>query len=296
MPGRGLLIGLLLLTGAFARAGAVDSICASYRPILVVDEFTLEGRPAYVAYPRGSATTDFDGDNREDGAHGDLVIATCRNTGKRCTAFNIPGEPDGDEIPRIYENLLAAIKSGTVAMPSAINLSARLLLEMNDVNKLALPRPITPANVGAERWNILRALLKDPGAESFYLRLYNVFTELNRLGVPLVTVAGNDGIAENFNFYSLMPGAITVGALDKAGRRASYSNDNTLVSVYRYGDLDGYSTRDGIDLNADGRAEFQWWQLSGRPANGLKTLALRGTSFAAPGLCGGAHFVPASNE
>src|SRR5215218_7777479 len=81
-------------------------------------------------------------------------------------------------------------------------------------------------------------------------------------GVTIVAAAGNDGRA-SVSWPAAYPGVIAVGAVDRAGRRAGYSNHGSaldLVAPGGFGELVdvGYGPRDGVQSQTllGGPAQF----------------------------------------
>ena len=105
-----------------------------------------------------------------------------------------------------------------------------------------------------------------PSSESFSEESVKI-ERLDKAGIKVVTGAGND-YAENYiNLYAIA-GAVPIGALSHDGKRiAPYSNQNSLTSIYRVGDFIGRQVSGGIDINNDGKADFNDTLLSGEDKN-----------------------------
>lgn len=104
-------------------------------------------------------------------------------------------------------------------------------------------------------------------------------------GPILVVAAGNLG-PTNINIFSLTKGSITVGGLDKAGKIHPESG-TALVSKWAPHEISIKATKEGLDLNSDGRADIPWEKTSSKGTNFDKSgtvvvKTLKGTSLSTP--------------
>lgn len=136
------------------------------------------------------------------------------------------------------------------------------------------------------------------------------FTRLEwtiKRGIPVFHSAGN-GASEEVDLLSFADGVNSVGALDKNGKKADYSADNSLISIWERGDYPIVQIRDkkgtilGYNITGGQRVEIPLNQTTGRPpvqktlteskiktSGSLSEASLpvivgskQGTSFAAP--------------
>lgn len=246
---------------------SVDEMCTSPKPVLVIDVFTRRATPGS-PYPQSRRTHDFDGDGMPDGAHGDYVSAIYEASGKTVVPFNMPARlRSADDIVGMYRSLADRLESGAIEKPAAINISAGSILFFRELmeHTPAARAAITATEKGERGRQALAFILQDTSEYTQYYRdIYEVFGRLAAIGVPIIVAAGNDNCAyaDAVNFLSLMPGVITVGALDHKGRVASYSCESSLVDLHSTGEFFAREVEGGIDINGDNIPEFPAAQLS----------------------------------
>ena len=100
----------------------------------------------------------------------------------------------------------------------------------------------------------------------FYVAMSKLYAAQN---VPVVVASGNGGNANGIGFPACVPGFISVGAVDKTGAIAPYSNSAPILNVLGPG---GYVQKDGGIVSAI-------------PGGGFE--GKNGTSMAAPHVAGG---------
>jgi hypothetical protein len=246
----------------------VETVCRAKKPVLVFDIFAMRPTPTS-PFSQSRPTHDFDGDGIPDGAHGDYVAAIYEAAGKKVMPFNIPARlRNSDDIITVYRTLAERLENGTIARPAAINISAGTILYFRELieNLPAARDAITATERGERGRQALAFILNDTSEYAAYYRdLYAVFQRLQALGIPVIAAAGNDDCteADAVNVLSLMPGVVTVGALDYKGKIASYSCESSLVSVHSTGEFFARAVEGGIDINGDGTPEFPAGKLSG---------------------------------
>lgn len=239
---------------------AAERACRSADPVLVVDNFsTMPGRVRpYI---------DADGDGTPDVGHGEIVAALYRATGKRVLKRNMDLDGSIENLVRIVGRAAAELEAGTLRI-SAVNLSQVTEVSLEGLNRdLAVDPPATPAEIGARRAELARAVrrLMDEAGSPAFGKLGEVFARLRARGVPVLFAAGNAG-PEKINLLGMLPGAISVGSLRPDGSKAGTSADSSLVGLWRRGEHGARRVPGGLDLDGDGRPDLDAERLSGGPS------------------------------
>lgn len=242
-------------------AETIKRMCASSAKPLVIDTFAdhskvVGGAPKQV--PQYGSVS-----------HGDLVAA---QLGRDYMAYNLKHDIDrGVDYSRTLLGAANAIEAGDIEKPSFIVLSNGYSVDIEDLNEAPSQPNLTPENIHTKRAEALEIIIKFEDIvfpEDANLKDYlEAFDKFNRMGIPVVTSAGNEGEIYKFNMNSLLPGVLTVSSLEMDGTLAKNSNFNSLTDLVRGGT--------GIRVLPDGMND---------PS---ETEPITGTSFAAPRICQG---------
>lgn len=249
---------ILIPTGVHANVESrIQHACQSQWPALIYDNFGS----------KTDANVDVNGDLEPDVNHGDFVEALAKRSGPTLRK-ELGGPADLSEVYKQLDDVVKQIKSGALKI-SRINFSQENSIRIGAfkddlfATDNSVPQ-LTAQNIHLYNEQIL-ARIAQSWPEFKVAELTQVFKELEALGVPFVTIAGNNGV-EKINLYSLFPGVITVGALDVDGTKRPSSADHTLVQVWRRGVFVSQKIEDGIDINQDGIVDFSNSTLSTQPA------------------------------
>ncbi len=240
------VIALFLFFSSLAYAGArtdadeqlIARVCQSTAPVLVVDNFAGDKTS-------GQPDVDLNGDGTYDVLHGDFVAKIIEYDGHQVVKAQTPVVVV--DLLAILQPYLNKIKSGELKI-SRINFSQGFVVTFDMINQvLGLPiDTVNYNNVYEKRAQVLPALAAT--YPSFHLmELAHAFQELEKLGVPVFAAAGNSTFRE-VNVYSLLPDVHTVGALNLKGEKASYSADNSTVTIWRRGGILTYSVDGGTGI------------------------------------------------
>lgn len=186
----------------------------------------------------------------------------------------------------LFDSMLEDIKQGKKY--DAVNLSLGFSVSYEALS-METGLEITPEDVGYMTEYIKEALYKIPDDE-FSIRAVPMketieaikkMDELSKKGVKFYIAAGN---SENrrFELFTLAENAIVVGALDKKGRKASYTADNSMINRLENGVVTSELTEDGYDLTGDGIMDFPDSRTTSWLKFWLPTMNIEGTSFATP--------------
>lgn len=250
------LLGMSLVFGATSTslAGArtdqdehlVKRICSSPDPVLVIDTFA------------GNSTNeiniDLDGDGYYDIHHGEFVTKLVELNGQKVIKEIIGTPIFSPEFLDVLNKYIERIEKKELQV-SWINFSQGFTVEIDALNSLlGLKNEINAKNVHLYSLRVLETLWASRPKLKIK-ELYDAFLRLEQLQVPVFVAAANSGFKE-VNIYSLFPNVYSVGALDLQGKKASYSADNSTVTIWRAGDLKSYLVAGGIDLNKDQVPDF----------------------------------------
>lgn len=243
-----MMMGAALPAAAGERTNAdeatIQRVCALTAPVLVVD--TFPGNPTNVA------NIDLDGDGTHETYHGDFVARIIELHGQHTIRENVGTPVMPAQLLEVFQKYIARLERGEKI--AWINYSQGYTLEFDYLNRrLGLRREITEKNVHLYARRILEAVWTSH-PEQKVKELYEAFARLGELGVPVILAAANSGFNE-VNVYSLFPNVISVGGYDNYGK-APYSADNSAVTIWRTGNIYSGLVPGGIDLNADGVADF----------------------------------------
>jgi serine protease len=136
--------------------------------------------------------------------------------------------------------------------------------------------PITGAPVNPHPAQIINLSLGGPGLCSTGSALQRAFEAVNAKGAIVVVAAGNENIAAADTIPASCSGVITVGATNKAGSRAPYSNYGSRIDVMGPGGQGDASSSLNEVLSLDKNDQ------SGQFVYGYK----QGTSMATPHVAG----------
>lgn len=249
----------LLPPAAFATPAPspIEQACRSQDPVLVFDNFGREdGRQA--------PQVDVDGDTQPDLHHGQFVEKLVQLGGHRTVRLPLEGEVSLPDVEEKLTEVVAALEAGQ-ARYSRINFSQEMPLKLAAFKRDIFPGDdtfpeATAQNIGELKDRILQKIAADR-PDFKLLELKALFSRLEKLGVPFVVAAGNNG-AGYVNLFSMMPGVVSVGALNVDGKKRIISADNALVGQWRRGSFVAALTKGGYDVNGDGAADFSLAQVS----------------------------------
>ncbi|MEK7382787.1 MAG: hypothetical protein AAB262_05810 [Elusimicrobiota bacterium] len=234
---------------------AVARLCHSSLPVLIVDNF-VSGNVA--------PAIDVDGDGRPDVEHGDVIAALYKAQGIPFLTHDLKGRSDFPSVAEAFREIADDVEAGRLRI-SAVNLSYTLDVTWPGINgDLGLKAPVTPESIGRRRIE-LALKVTSLGQRNDLLGFDGLYRELSRLAaaeIPIFVSAGNHSPAK-VNLLSLLPGTVSVGALDRSGAKAAFSADNSLVTSWALGVHVFRRVADGVDSNGDGRAEIASGRLSG---------------------------------
>lgn len=257
-------------------------VCEPGKPFVVVDLFYLktpvQGHKTDVGLYQGD-TMDVNGDIRYqedsiqglDALHGDVVAAIAGADGRPVIPFQVDAlTPEG--LASSFRDLAAFLENTPVGQrPAAVIFSQVLPLnlfmakdELGDKTMKITPENIHEPENAARIKGLLFSML--PPRMNPYLHIHQALERIEKLGVPVFVAAGNYGPVPIVNYFSLLPGTYTVGALGRGGEKAEFTNDSALVSLWRKGSITYRQVEGGIDLNNDGHPEFTDDQLSSGPS------------------------------
>lgn len=220
----------------------VARICAVKAPVLVIDTFA--------GHASNEINIDIDGDGSYDVHHGDFVAKLIELNGQQTLKLVIPTPVFSPKLLEVLTETADKIEQGFLRI-AWINFSQGFTVEIDSLNGLLGQRNlVNERNVHDYGRRVLEKLWTSK-PKLMLRELNEAFLRLERLGVPVVVAAANSGYRE-VNLYSLFPNVISVGAIDLAGKKASYSADNSAVTVWRRGDVLSYAVAGGADLNGDG--------------------------------------------
>jgi|GEM_PF-1484403 len=239
---------------------AVERICESDAPLLIVDAFSAK-QPDFGVTAR--PTVDMNGDEIDEIAHGDLTEKVAQLTGKKTISYGLVMDATGrgtSDLEPALQEIFQLIEGGIMPRPAALILSLETRITISDLREHGME--ITPVNAGEKEREIVEILDDIYGADDWRLREYRTMQQLIDKGIPMVTAAGNGYSENSINLLGAF-NTITVGALTYTGDMlAAYSNDNGVTDIYRTGDMIIREVADGIDINDDGVADFPQGLLS----------------------------------
>lgn len=236
----------------------VETVCDSPERLLVLDNFVEEGKvPPYV---------DVDGDGKPDVATGDAIAAVYRASGHRVAQLSLWGDGSVGHIADLVSSVADKVEQGGLRL-SAVMLSQSIEVPLEAVGR-DLHLSVKPGEFRAKRQTVNDALIKmmEQNDSPEYGQLSRAVERLAARGVPFIVAAGNGG-PEKVNLLGFLPGAISVGGLLLDGTKSPTSGDNSLVAVWRPGQIVLRPTADGnVDVNADGVGDFDRSKLTGEPS------------------------------
>lgn len=238
-------------------AQSVDRLCSKRDPVVIVDTFVSGSVPPAI---------DADGDGRLDVEHGDVINALYAAGGFPVQRIDLKGERNIPHVAEVFDSLASEVASGRRRV-SAVNLSHTVEVTWTGLNAdLALGEPVTPENALARRAELAEAVAKmmDRNDSPGFRNLSNAIGRLTALGVPVFVAAGNH-TPDKINMLGLLPGVVSVGALNRRGGKAAFSGDSTLVEVWALGEHVFSRVAGGMDVDGDGRADLPSSLLSGGP-------------------------------
>lgn len=230
-----------------AHEKLIENVCASQKPVLVID--TFDGNQT------NEMNIDLDGDGAFDMHHGDFVSRLVHLHGQS-TIKEVIGTPVfSHQLLEVLLKYIAQIESGQLEL-SWINFSQGYTVEIDSLNRVIGQKgKINEFNVHLFGSEVLQALWTSKPKLKLK-ELNEAFLRLQELGIPVFVAAANSGYKE-VNLYSLFPNVYSVGSIDLQGRKADYSADNSTVTIWRKGDVRAITNGTGLDLNEDGRVDVQ---------------------------------------
>ncbi len=238
-------------------AQAVNRLCSKRDPVVIVDTFVSGSIPGAI---------DADGDGRPDIEHGDVINALYTAAGFRVQRADLKGERNIPHVAEVFEQIASEVASGR-RRAAAVNLSHTVEVTWAGLNAdLALQRPVTPENVRSRRAELAEAVAKmmDRNDSPGFRSLSDALGRLTALGVPVFVAAGNH-TPDKVNLLGLLPGVVSVGALNRGGGKAAFSADSALVEVWAAGEHVFRRVAGGVDVDGDGRPDLPASTLSGGP-------------------------------
>lgn len=236
---------------------AVTQMCAKRAPVVIIDTFVSDSvKPAI----------DVDGDSQEDVEHGDVLDALYQAGGFPIHRVDLGGQRTFPHVTEVFLQLTNEIASGRLHV-SAVNLSYTVEVSWASLNTdLTLSPPVTPNDALGRRVELSEALaqLMDRNNSPDFRAMSKAIARLTAIGVPVFVSAGNH-TPEKVNLLGLIPGVISVGALDLRGGKAPFSGDSSLVEVWAAGEYVFRRVAGGLDVNGDDRPDFPAAILSGGP-------------------------------
>lgn len=226
----------------------IRQVCHSSKPVLVVDKFL---KPNVI-----EKYIDVDGDLLPDVAHGEIVESFLKISGKSVLRQKLEGSLSPSETYEVFKEILEDVKSGRLQI-SAINFSQIIPLSLAAFDK-EIVAGTNSENIFDNRQAIMKKMID--GFKSAEITLYedlnNVFAEFKNLEIPVVVAAGNQG-EDYINFFSLLPGVISVGSLAIDKEPLLTSGNSSLVTVWRQGEYVVKRLADSsVDFNNDGKPEI----------------------------------------
>lgn len=237
-------------------ADAVSRLCAASEPVLVVDNFVSE---------KTAPVIDVDGDGIPDAEHGDVIEALYRAAGFRVERFDLRGRRDLPSVAEAFEEIASRAAAGRWRL-AAVNLSHVVEVRWEGLSAdLGRIPAVTPANIGARRGELFAAVaaLMARNDSNGFGDLGHATRRLESLGVPVFVAAGNQ-TAEKVNLLGLLPGVVSVGALNRRGEKAAFSADSSLVGAWAKGEYAFRRVPSGVDIDGDDVPEFPRSLLSGK--------------------------------
>lgn len=272
---------LVLVAADYSAASVSDAsrvlnACQSELPVLVIDTFPeptdtsenpLESsnidESALLTNPKGRIV-DVDGDGVSDLFHGELVEQLVRQGGHSTKRLNLEGSLSLPELLDVLLPVVEAIESGKEKY-SRINFSQENPLKLAAFKGDLFPNDptfpeITATNIRSYSKRILEHLWTE--REDLKIKeLYEIFSRLEKAGVPVVVAGGNFGPGF-VNLFSMMPGVLTVGSMDHKSRKLLTSADNEFVQFWKTGVVVPEEVTGGMDLDGDSKPDFVDKQLS----------------------------------
>jgi hypothetical protein len=232
---------------------AIDQFCASEKPVYIIDEFH-------------SPQVDVNGDGQPDVSHGKLVQTLYQAQGRDTltAGVSLGRGSTNEQMAKALSTAAQKISSGEVDV-AAINISMTRVSTFTELNQnLKLSAEVTKDNLHQHREEILKRIVEQ---EPSIKPVIDGFAKLQQLGVPVLLSSGNEGQEGYYSVLSLMPGTVTIGALDLNGQPTPYSVNHSLVVAHSQGDYSERLLADGgVDLTGDGVAEFSKDELTSDPA------------------------------
>lgn len=235
-------------------AAAVERLCGSPLPVVVIDHFVSGGKVR--------PYMDVDGDGVPEAAHGEVVAALYEARGRRVLRLDLGGDNSLEKVAELLVVVFRWARAGRRV--AAVNVSQNVDVTLEAVNRDLGLSGVDAASIGPRRSEVLAAmvqLMREQGAGGLDA-LVSAARALAASGVPIFFSAGNQG-AGKVNLLGLLPGVVSVGALARGGEKAGFSADNSLVELWASGEHVARRVAGGVDLNRDGRGDFGNLALSG---------------------------------
>lgn len=267
-------------------------IAKQYKNILVIDDFK-------------GYSIDIDADFINDVSHGFVTSRVIENGLDSVNVF----KKSIDNYHKVYDYVMDCLKGGQKIGKSfidvanevlsesraakkydAINLSLGIPIDFKKLSK-SLGIEITPENI-KELSKEIKIRMKNPKediciyGQSFSLigQVIDKMDSISARGTRFYICAGNEGRSQ-VNLFNLVDGAFNVGALEKDGKKAAFSCDNSLVNRWEISNLDRKKTDKGFDITGHGKTDVYYDEVTffhKEKFRGFHKLPLQGTSFSAP--------------
>ncbi|MCD8526575.1 MAG: hypothetical protein LRY76_02035 [Alphaproteobacteria bacterium] len=231
----------------------IRAICTNPAKPLVVDTFASSTGDMFTTVRHVVGGTAPEPAAMGFGSHGDLVGTLLK---RPYNAYNVPQDVPLYTLVRIFRDIASDILSGKIEKPSFINLSSGIFIHMDVMNRIAPDLELTPQNLQSKRKNALFSIIGSQGYINHYKDLYDVFKQLDDMGIITVTASGNNFSPYIINFISLLPGVITAGALSPDHTTPAPLSNTSGVDFYRPGDVFGKKAGSGMDVTNDGIRDF----------------------------------------
>lgn len=255
--------------------------------ILVVDDFK-------------NKKFDIDKNNIYDTSHGDLIVSILKSKIPSAQIYKVEVNN-----PKYIKEIQKVLKENKI---DAVNLSIGASIDIQaikdntnikDLNKYSIDKHKQEIlddldSIGTKYPEEYKKLSEIPTIERNDSKEFiKMFSDKN---IPLYVASGNDG--ERYcNEFILYKGTIAVGALDKNGKKAKYSANNTVIKKWSNGDATPVAIYNknkeviGYDITQDGKVDIKKEDIknNGRKIGVLDRLInlfnnkdIFGTSFATP--------------
>ncbi len=275
---------MVLKTGLRQEIKVVDRLVnktevvqKNIKNIWVVDNFEYSG-------------VDINGDLLADVSHGFVTSSIIEkglpfaNVFKKNIFQNSSNDSVAKRLDFVLDSALKKIKKGEKI--DAINLSIGFDVPYESLS-LEVGKKLTPENI-KEHSKSIKSFMKR--RRSFKIktrpmkRLAKVLDKMDSLsakGVKIYVASGNS-YDMKFNLLTLADDIVNVGALTKRGKKALYSDKNSLINRWEKGVVTPKRAGRGYDITDDGLVDVKKDETTALFRINWPWLGIDGTSFAAP--------------